>query len=74
MLIDWFTVIAQLINFTILLVALKLLLYDRIVEAMEERRRTIEEQEERAEQARREAEERAEELEEDRHELRARRE
>jgi len=40
-LIDWFPVIAQLLNFTILVVALKYLLYDRIVKAMEQRRSAI---------------------------------
>ncbi|HLU30564.1 MAG TPA: F0F1 ATP synthase subunit delta [Acidimicrobiia bacterium] len=41
MLIDWFTVIAQLINFAILVVALKFLLYDRIIKAMDKRRSSI---------------------------------
>lgn len=69
MLIDWFTVGAQLLNFLILLVALKFLLYDRIVDAMEERRRDIEASREEAEQTRRQAQERAEELDEERRRL-----
>lgn len=57
MLIDWFTVFAQLLNFAILVVALKFLLYDRIVKAMDQRRRTIAEQESSAAALAREAEE-----------------
>lgn len=37
MLINWFTVIAQIVNFLILVVLLKYLLYNRIVKAMDER-------------------------------------
>jgi hypothetical protein len=37
-LINWFTVIAQIVNFLILVVLLKYLLYDRIIKAMDERR------------------------------------
>jgi len=40
-LIDWFTVVAQIFNFLVLLVLLKLLLYDRIVQAMDRREQTI---------------------------------
>jgi len=40
-LIDPFTVIAQLVNFAVLLVALKLVLFDRIVRAMDEREAAI---------------------------------
>jgi len=40
-LINWFTVIAQIVNFLILVVLLKYLLYDRIVRAMDERERKI---------------------------------
>jgi F-type H+-transporting ATPase subunit b len=40
-LINWFTVIAQIVNFLILVVLLKYLLYDRIVRAMDERKRKI---------------------------------
>jgi len=72
-LIDWFTVVAQLVNFAILLVVLKFLLYDRIVQAMEERRRAIAEREGQAEQRRREADEKATQLDEERRELADRR-
>jgi F-type H+-transporting ATPase subunit b len=37
-LIDWFTVIAQIINFVILVVLLKIFLYDRVIEAIDRRR------------------------------------
>lgn len=41
MLIDWFTVVAQIINFLILLALLKWLLFDRVVRAMDEREEKI---------------------------------
>ena len=41
MLINWFTVIAQIVNFLILVVLLKYLLYNRIIKAMDERERKI---------------------------------
>lgn len=41
MLIDWFTVIAQIINFLILVALLKYFLYGRIVQAMDAREHTI---------------------------------
>lgn len=71
MLIDWFTVVAQLVNFAILLVALKFLLYDRIIEAMEERRRDFAQREQETERLRREAEEEAKRIEENRREIEA---
>ncbi len=69
MLIDWFTIVAQLINFAILVVALKYLLYDRIVEKMEERRSAIAGREERARSLTEEATEETQRLEEQRREL-----
>lgn len=69
MLIDWFTIVAQLINFAILVVALKYLLYDRVVEKMEERRNAIADREKRARQMSDEATEEAERLEGRRREL-----
>jgi len=39
--VDLFTLVAQIVNFVILLVALKLLLYDRIVRVMDEREERI---------------------------------
>ncbi len=41
MLIDWFTVIAQIVNFLILVGLLKYFLFDRITKAMDEREQTI---------------------------------
>lgn len=69
MLIDWFTVVAQLINFVILLVALKFLLFDRIVQAMDERRDHIEDRRREAEEKRTEAEEETERLQRERREF-----
>jgi F-type H+-transporting ATPase subunit b len=54
MLIDWFTVVAQIVNFLILIVLLKVFLYDRIVKAMDAREEKIRER--LSEAARREAE------------------
>ena len=54
MLIDWFTVVAQIVNFLILIVLLKVFLYDRIVKAMDAREERIRER--LSEAARREAE------------------
>ncbi len=42
--IDWVTVIAQIINFAILAVLLKVFLYDRILTALDKRKATIREQ------------------------------
>jgi F-type H+-transporting ATPase subunit b len=59
-LINWFTVIAQIVNFLILVVLLKYLLYNRIVRAMDEREGKIQsrlkEAEEKEDAAEREAE------------------
>ena len=54
MLIDPFTIIAQIINFAILAVALKYVLYDRVIDAMDQREASIASRLEEAE--RREAE------------------
>lgn len=40
-LVDWFTIVAQIINFLILVAALKYLLYDRIIGAMDQREQKI---------------------------------
>jgi F-type H+-transporting ATPase subunit b len=61
-LIDWFTVAAQIVNFLILVVLLRYFLYDRVVRAMEGRKQKIEGQHQEAQQNRREAEEEAESL------------
>lgn len=73
MLIDWFTVVAQLVNFAILVVALKFLLYDRLMDAMEKRRASIAQQEAKAEEGAREAEEELTRLRKDRLELESQR-
>ncbi|MEX2132494.1 MAG: F0F1 ATP synthase subunit delta [Acidimicrobiia bacterium] len=73
MLIDWFTIVAQLINFAILVVALKFLLYDRLSEAVAQRGRSIAEKERLAEERSQEAVEKSEELDRERRELDAQR-
>lgn len=73
MLIDWPTVIAQLINFAILVFALKYFLYDRVVAVMKERQQNIHSAQEEAERRRREADGLAEELEAERRELKSER-
>jgi len=59
-LIDWFTVTAQIVNFVVLILLLKYFLYDRIIEAMDKReekiRSRLEEAGSKKEQAEQEAE------------------
>jgi F-type H+-transporting ATPase subunit b len=69
MLFDWFTTIAQVVNFIILLVVLKYLLYDRVLGAIDRRRSEIEQQRQDARDARTEAEEEAERYREQREEI-----
>ncbi len=57
MLIDWFTVASQLLNFIILVVLLKYLLYDRIIRAMDEREEKVQSRLEDANKKKNEAEE-----------------
>lgn len=59
MLIDWFTVIAQVINFLILIALLKYFLYGRIINAMGQREARITSRLEDAERKKREAEDEA---------------
>lgn len=59
MLIDPFTIIAQLLNFAVLVIALKFLLYDRVVAAMDEREAGIARRLEEADDRREEAEKRS---------------
>jgi F-type H+-transporting ATPase subunit b len=59
-LIDWFTVVAQIINFLILIALLKRFLYGRIIKAMNKREEKIASQLEEAEKTRKEAEREAE--------------
>lgn len=60
MLIDWFTVVAQIINFLILVALLKYFLYDRIIRVMEERKEKLRSRLEEAEKKEKESEEEAE--------------
>ena len=55
MLVNWFTVIAQIVNFVILVFLLKYFLYDRIVKAMDEREQRIQLQLKEAEAKKQEA-------------------
>jgi F-type H+-transporting ATPase subunit b len=59
-LIDWFTVTAQIVNFIVLVVLLKYFLYDRIIEAMDRREQNIRNRLQEAESERQEAEQEAE--------------
>lgn len=63
MLIDPFTLVVQVINFVILLVALKFVLFDRIVRHMDERQARLAEMRDEAHAEREQAEERNRELE-----------
>jgi F-type H+-transporting ATPase subunit b len=74
MLIDWFTVVAQIVNFLVLLALLKWLLFDRIVRAMDQREEKIATRLEEAENKRAEAAQRLEELQEKHRRLDAERE
>jgi F-type H+-transporting ATPase subunit b len=56
-LIDWVTVAAQIVNFLILVVLLKIFLYDKIIEAMDKREQRIADRLTEAESRRQEAEE-----------------
>lgn len=58
--VDLFTLVAQVINFIILVVVLKYLLYDRITKVMDEREKKIESELKEAEQKKEEAERSAE--------------
>ncbi|TVM14688.1 hypothetical protein DPQ33_16905 [Oceanidesulfovibrio indonesiensis] len=57
MLIDWFTVAAQAVNFIILMILLKVFLYDKIVQAMKKREQNIQDRLHEARKEREEAEE-----------------
>ncbi len=73
MLIDWFTVGAQIVNFLVLLALLKWLLFDRIVRAMDQREEKIASRLHHAAHREEEARRRAAALEEDRRELQSQR-
>jgi len=72
-LINWFTIGAQIVNFLVLVALLKYFLYDRIVSAMDERERKIRERLESADRKKEEAEKRAQDLEAEKKELEDRR-
>lgn len=74
MLLDPFTVVAQVVNFLILVVALKYVLFDRIVGAIDVREQEITSRLESARTREEEAEQRADELRKARHDLDERRE
>lgn len=57
--IDWFTLIAQIINFLLLVLLLKHFLYDRIIQVMDDREQRIRSRLDEAEQKRKSAEEEA---------------
>lgn len=69
MLINWFTVGAQIVNFAILILLLKRFLYGPIMRAMQEREKMIARRLEAAESKRKEARQRSEELEKEKREL-----
>jgi F-type H+-transporting ATPase subunit b len=72
--VDWFTVVAQIVNFLVLLALLKWLLFDRIVRAMDQREEKIASRLEEAGRKQDEADRRAKKLEEERRQLESRRE
>jgi len=59
MLIDWFTVVAQIVNFLILVALLKYFLYGRIIAAMDQRQEQINQRWQEAEVAKKKAEQEA---------------
>jgi F-type H+-transporting ATPase subunit b len=59
-LINWFTVVAQIVNFLILVFLLKYFLYDRVVRAMDQREEKIQQRLQEAEEKKQEAEQEAE--------------
>jgi F-type H+-transporting ATPase subunit b len=73
MLIDPFTVIAQIVNFAILAIVLKYVLYDRVIGAMDRREASIAERLNDAEQREAAAQDEAEQLREEREQLDRRR-
>lgn len=73
MLIDWFTVGAQIVNFLILVALLRVFLYKRIIKAMDEREQNITDRLEVAEQQRQAAEAEAQSYRQQQQELEAKR-
>ena len=60
MLINWFTVVAQIVNFLILVFLLKHFLYDRVIRAMDQREQKIQQRLQEAEEKKQEAEQEGE--------------
>lgn len=71
--IDWFTLVAEIVNFLILVILLKKLLYERILSIAEEREQQIASRYEEAESLRHEAEQEAVSYEEQRRDIEERR-
>jgi F-type H+-transporting ATPase subunit b len=69
MLIDWFTVGAQIVNFLVLMALLKYFLYDRITDAMDEREKKINSRLEAADRKEKEAQEKVEALDQEKNKL-----
>jgi F-type H+-transporting ATPase subunit b len=67
--VDWVTIGAQIVNFIILVVLLKIFLYDRVLEAMDKRKARVEGQFEQASRKKSEAENEAQEYRQKRREL-----
>jgi len=59
-LINWFTVVAQIVNFLVLVFLLKYFLYDRVIRAMDQREQKIQQRLQEAEEKKQEAEQEAE--------------
>jgi F-type H+-transporting ATPase subunit b len=74
MIIDWYTILFQIINFLILVFLLRYFLYGPIVKAMDERERIIVEREKEAEAKRKESEEETEKYRQESQELEERKE
>jgi F-type H+-transporting ATPase subunit b len=73
-LIDWFTVIAQIINFLVLMALMKFLLFDRIISAVDKRETSIRQRLDDARQEREQAQAKNRELQQKEKELQTRRE
>ena len=69
MLIDWFTVLAQFVNFLILVYLLKRFLYSPIIKAMDEREKKVSDTLKNAKEAEKDARKRAIEIEKERNDL-----
>jgi len=67
--IDWFTLIAQIVNFMILVFLLKIFLYDRIIGAIDKREKEIAGRMEDSERKQHEAEKHLQSLEQEREEI-----